>query len=64
MNPKEMFSRDAVHINDLHKLMKFTCSLLEPHQLCHACEEVESNAKCSRFGVYFINVKNTYVCCI
>ena len=28
------------------------------------CEEMESNAKCSRFGCYFINVRNTYVCCI
>ena len=31
-------------------------------KLCHACEELESNAKHSRFGVYFIDVKNTHKC--
>ena len=69
MNFKETFSRDAAHIIDLHlniiydilivKLMKSTCNLSEPRQ--YACEELESNAKCSRFGGYFINVKNTHV---
>ena len=28
------------------------------------CEELESNAKCSRFGGYFINERNTHVCYI
>ena len=32
---------------------------------CHACEELESDAKCSRIrGDIFINVKNTHVCYI
>ena len=26
------------------------------------CEELESNAKCSIFGGYFINMRNTHVC--
>ena len=26
------------------------------------CEELKSNAKCSRFGRYFTNVRNTHVC--
>ena len=26
------------------------------------CEELESNAKCSRFFLYFVIVRNTYVC--
>ena len=29
-------------------------------KLCHAREELESNAKCSRFGGYFIDVKSTH----
>ena len=33
-------------------------------KVCHTCEELESNAKCSRFVVYFINVKNTHICYI
>ena len=72
MNSKETFSREAAHIIDLHlniiydiliaKLKKSTCNLSEPCQ--NACEELESNAKCSRLGGYFINVKNTHVCYI
>ena len=38
-------------------MLEFTCI-----KLCHACEELESNAKCSRFGLYFIDVKNTHKC--
>ena len=31
---------------------------------CQNCEELESNAKCSRFGGHFINVRNRHVCYI
>ena len=31
-------------------------------KLCHACEELQSNAKNSRFRGYFIDVKNTHEC--
>ena len=35
-------------------------------KLCHACEELESNAKCNSFagGGGSINVRNTHVCYI
>ena len=29
---------------------------------CQNCVELDSNAKCSRFGGYFINVRNTHAC--
>ena len=29
--------------------------------LCHACDDLESNAQYSRFGVRFITVRNTHV---
>ena len=53
------------------KHMKFICNLLN-HVIksWHICEELESNAKCSRFrgggegGGYFIDVKIAHVCYI
>ena len=52
--------------------MKFICNLFDPRYkiLAYICEELESNAKCSRFfflwggGGYFIDVKIAHVCYI
>ena len=39
-------------------MLEFTSTFIK----CHACEELESNAKCSRNGVHSIDVKNTHEC--
>ena len=50
--------------------MEFNCYLSKIAfrfiKSCHACEVLESSAKCSRLGGggYFINVKNAHVCYI
>ena len=47
------------------ELFKIFCFLFKfsfyVYKVCNACEELESNAKCSRFGRYFIDVKNAHI---
>ena len=76
MHSKEMLSRDAAHIDDyllkiltpvpdvstvIYLLPVRTAPIIKSY---HACEELESKAKCSRSGGYFSYVKNTHVCYI
>ena len=49
------------HAHIICYLLEFPSTFIK---LCHACEELELNAKCSRFGVHFIDVKNTHECCM
>ena len=41
------------------KTLEFPSTFIK---LWYACEELESNAKCSSFGMYFIDVRNMHGC--
>ena len=61
------FSRDSTHLKHSNscprssnsKPLEFPSTFIK---LWYACEELESNAKCSSFGGYFIDVRNMHDC--
>ena len=66
-NTVERFSRDSTHLKHSNscprssnsKILEFPSTFIK---FWYACEELESNAKCSSFGVYFIDVRNMHDC--
>ena len=63
----ERCSRDSAHLEHSNscprssnsKALEFPSTFIN---LWYACEELELNAKCSRFGGYFIDVRNMHYC--
>ena len=63
----ERFSRHSAHLKHSNscprssnsKTLEFPSTFIK---LWYACEELESNAKCSSFGGNFIDVRNMHDC--
>ena len=63
----ERFSRDSAHLKHSNSCLRISNgqTLEFPSmfiKLWYACEELESNAKCSNFLGYFIDVRNMHDC--
>ena len=66
-NIVERFSRDSAHLKHSNscprssnsKTLEFPSTFIK---LWYACEELESNAKCSSFVGYFIDARNMHDC--
>ena len=54
----ERFSRDSAHLKHSNSCLRISNS----KTLAFPTEELESNAKCSSVGVYFIDVRNMHDC--
>ena len=54
----ERFSRDSAHLKHSNSCPRISNS----KTLAFPTEELESNAKCSSVGVYFIDVRNMHDC--